>query len=219
MSITFKGQRSSGINLYTPLWHTSLSFTTALWSTSCLEQSQPEGTMSPGGQLWLQSDPCSLLAGSQVLFYSIFGADCSMVSWLIVILINGWQWLDSCPNTGSIASPSLQPAPLPSSSGTERGLSMKFSSHYTVYTLQPLPDPVNVLSVSSHTGSLHNDPVVTSCTIKGLCPLPLNYLQRFSNQMTMLQGFCHTGNMPYFLSSFGKLNSLWTICSKYECIF
>lgn len=122
-------------------------------------------------------------ARSQVLFHSIFGAGCSMVSWLIVILINGWQWLDSCPNTGSIASPSPQPALLPSSSGTGRGLSMKFSSHSSVYTLQPLPDPVNVLSVSWHTCSLNNDPGVKSCTNNEPCPLPLNNPQRVNNQM------------------------------------
>lgn len=126
------------------------------------------------GQLWLWG----FTEHSQVLFHSIFGAGCSMVSWLIVILINGWQWLDSCPNTGSIASPSPQPALLPSSSGTERDLSMKFSSHSNVYTRQPFPDPVNVLSVSWHTCSLNNDPGGKSCTKQRTLPIALEYFSR-----------------------------------------
>lgn len=176
VSITFEGQRSSGINLYTPLWNTSL-----LWSTSCLQRSERGGAM-PSGGVSCDSELTLFPSCPQVLFHSIFGPSCSTVSWLIVILINGWQWLDSCPNTGSIASPSpcLQPALLPSLSGTGGGLSMKLSSHSCVYTLQPLPDPVNVLSVSWHTRALNNDPVVKSCTNKEPCPLPSNNLQRVS---------------------------------------
>lgn len=90
-----------------------------------------------------------------------------MHSWLIVILINGWQWLDSCPNRGSIAASflGLQSSMLSCLSGTEEGLSMNLSSHSSVYTLQPLPDPVNVLSVSSHshTCTQKNYSVVKSC--------------------------------------------------------
>lgn len=39
--------------------------------------------------------------------------------------------------------------------------------------------PVNVLSVSSHTCLLNNDPGVKSCTNKELSPLPLNTFQDF----------------------------------------
>lgn len=161
----FEGQRSDGINLYAPLWNTSLRFTP---SDPLPASGYPSdrGTTSSGGQLWLRADPVA--ARSQVLFHSIFGLG-SMVSWLIVILINGWQRLDSCPNTGSIASPSHACSLhcfLPCLGGPEGGLSMKLSSHSSVYTLQPFPDPVNVLSVSWHTCSLNNDPVVKSCTNK-----------------------------------------------------
>lgn len=134
----------------------------------------PQAFRARGGDVFGRSavTPIPFPARSQVLFHSILGSGCSMVSWLIVILINGWQWLDSCPNTGSIV-----PALLPSLSGTEGGLSMKLSSHSSVYTIQPFPDPVNVLSVSSHTPSLNNDPGVKSCTKKEPSPLPLNTLQ------------------------------------------
>ena len=71
-----------------------------------------------------------------------------MASSLIGILVNDWQGLDSCPNTGSIVSPSPLHAQLPSLSGTEAGLSMKLTSLSHVYTLQPFPDAVDVLSVS-----------------------------------------------------------------------
>lgn len=58
---------------------------------------------------------------------------------MIGVLINGWQRPDPCPNSGSIASP----RPLPGSSGPG-GVSRS-----SVYTLQPRPVPVDVLSASS----------------------------------------------------------------------
>lgn len=181
-------------------WNTSLRFTAALWSASCLRRSEREGATCSGGQLWLR--PRSPLA-LRCFFHSILGSGCSMVSRLIVILINGWQWLDSCPNTGSIV-----PAPLPSLSGTEGGLSMKLSSHSSVYTLQPFPDPVNVLSVSSHTPSLNNDPGVKSCTNKEPSPLPLNTLQRVGAPKEQKTYFLRL-SWGLFLGTIFKKLSMW----------
>lgn len=101
---------------------------------------------------------------------NVFLIDCDPDQWLAV------AGLLSQYRIYSVSLPRLQPALLPSSSATKGGLSMKLSSRSSVYTLQPFPDPVNVLSVSWHTCSLNNDPVVTSCTNKEPCPLPLNEL-------------------------------------------
>lgn len=148
MSITFEGQGSSGINLYAPLWNTSLRFTAALWSTSCLRPSEWEGTMSLGAQLWLRADPvhCSLSGAFSLYFWTRllngFLIDCDPDQWLAGAGLLSQYWIYS------VSLPCLQPALLPSLSGTEGGLSMTLSSHSSVCTLQPFPDPVNVLSVS-----------------------------------------------------------------------
>lgn len=134
--------------------------------------------MSSGGQLWLQADPvlCSLSGAFSLYFWTWllngFLIDCDTDQWLAVAGLLSQYWIHS------VSLLCLQPALLPSSSGTEGGLSMKLSSHSSVYTLQPLPDPVNVLSVSWHTGTLNNDPVLKSCTNKVPFPVPLNNLQR-----------------------------------------
>lgn len=162
MSITFEGQRSSDINLYVPLWNTSLRLTVGLWSISCPRQSKRGGTTSSSGQLWLQADPIHCLnSGAFSLYFwsrllNAFLIDCDSDQWLAVagLLSQSRIYSSFLPRSSM----------LPCLSGTEGGLSMNLSSHSSVYTLQPLPDPVNVLSVSSHTCTQNNYSVVKSCS-------------------------------------------------------
>lgn len=164
-SIMFAGRRSIGVNLYARAWNTTLRFTAVPWTTSCLRRSEREGG-KPVREVSCNSDPGPRsLSGA---FFTLFW-DQLLDGALIDCDPDQWQWLDSCPNTGSI-----MPLPLPSLSGTEGVLSLSLSSHSSVYSVQPLPDPVNVWSVSSHTCSLISDPSVKKfffkyTTLKGLC--------------------------------------------------
>ncbi len=141
MSILFKGQRSGDINMFGPLWNTSLWLTAAFWSISCLRQSKWGGTISSGSQLWLWANSVHCLLSGALLFYfwtwllNGFLIDCDPDQWLAVAGLLSQYWIYS------VSLPCLKPALLPSLSGTEGSLSMKLSSHSSVYTLQPFPDP------------------------------------------------------------------------------
>lgn len=88
-SIMFAGHGSIGVNLYAPTWNTTLRFTAVPWTTSCLRRSECKGeSLFRRSAVTLTPVP----AHSQVLFSLYFGTSCSMVPWLIVILINGSGW-------------------------------------------------------------------------------------------------------------------------------
>lgn len=146
-SIMFAGRRSIGVNLYAPTWNTTLRFTAAPWTTSCLRRSECKGKACSGGQLWLwPRSPLTL----RCFFHSILGPAARWCSdWL-------WSWSMAVARLLSQYW-SIMPLPLPSLSGTEGVSSLSLSSYSSVYTVQPLPDPVNVWSVSSHTCSLNSD--------------------------------------------------------------
>lgn len=56
-----------------------------------------------------------------------------------------------------------------------RCFSLSLSSHSSVYSVQPLPDPVNVWSVSSHTCSLNSDPWVKKLHLQRTSPFFFKY--------------------------------------------
>lgn len=101
MSITFEGQRSSDINLYVPLWNTSLRLTVGLWSISRPRQSKRGGTTSSSGQLWLQADPIHCLnSGAFSLYFwsrllNAFLIDCDSDQWLAVAGLLSQSWIYS----------------------------------------------------------------------------------------------------------------------------
>ena len=98
------------------------------------------------------------IALTQLHFHSILGSSSSMVSWLIAILINGWQWLDSCSNTRSLTCPGSSLYHFPSLLGLKElhQWSSALSTHCSHFLTRSMS------CLSHHT--VNNDPWVKSCT-------------------------------------------------------